>query len=47
MATTLDAHGWPAYPHALAHVDHGRHFYRNLLMARELLRRAAPRSAAV
>ena len=44
MATGLDARGWPAYPMAVAHIDHARHFFRSLLMARALLARsgAAP-----
>ena len=36
MATTLDERGWPHYPHAVWHIDHGRQFYRHLLMALEL-----------
>lgn len=39
MAAELDARGWPAYKHAVAHVDHGRNFYRLLLMALALLSR--------
>ena len=40
MATGLDARGWPAYPMAVAHIDHARHFFRSLLMARALLARS-------
>lgn len=40
MATTLDERSWPAYRYPLAHIDHGRHFYRHLVMCVELLNRA-------
>ena len=38
MATQLDVRGWPAYEHPIAHIDHGRSFFRLLLMSVALLR---------
>ena len=29
MAVELDSRGWPQYSHAIAHIDHGRNFYRS------------------
>jgi hypothetical protein len=37
MASNLDARGWPRYDDPIAHVDHGRNFFRLLLMSCALL----------
>lgn len=34
----VDARGWPSFSHPVAHIDHGRNFYRLLLMSLALLR---------
>jgi hypothetical protein len=46
MAAQLDARGWPRYDDPIAHVDHGRHFFRALLMSIALLRATSPRRAS-
>ena len=38
MATELDARGWPLYKHPIAHIDHGKNFFRVLFMSMDLLR---------
>jgi hypothetical protein len=37
MAAQLDSRGWPRYDHPVAHIDHGRNFFRALLMSIALL----------
>ena len=37
MATQLDARGWPRYDDPVAHIDHGRNFFRVLHMSIALL----------
>ena len=38
MSLQLDGRGWPLYEHPIAHIDHGRSFYRLLIMSAVLLR---------
>ena len=38
MSMQLDKRGWPRYDDPVAHIDHGRHFFRLLLMSIAFLR---------
>ena len=38
MSLQLDVRGWPLYEHPIAHIDHGRNFFRMLIMSIVLLR---------